>query len=46
MFIEYDATTGEKTNVRNTYQGTPVVFTKKITLATQDGEFTTIQVKI
>ena len=37
----YDATTGEKTNVRNTYQGTPVVFTKKITLATQDGDLNT-----
>lgn len=29
---QYDATTGEKTNMRNTYQGSPVVFTKKITL--------------
>ena len=38
---QYDATTGEKTNVRNTYQGTPVVFTKKITLATQDGDLNT-----
>ena len=38
---QYDATTGEKTNVRNTYQGTPVVFTKKITLATQDGDLST-----
>lgn len=38
---QYDATTGEKTNVRNTYQGTPVVFTKKITLTTQDGDLNT-----
>lgn len=38
---QYDATTGEKTNVHNTYQGTPVVFTKKITLATQDGDLNT-----
>lgn len=38
---QYDAKTGEKTSVRNTYGGTPVTFTKKITLIEASGDLNT-----
>lgn len=38
---QYDAITGKKTNTRNTYKGTPVVFTKEITLTAQNGDLNT-----
>lgn len=38
---QYDAITGEKTAVRNLYKSEPVTFTKKITLAKQDGDLDT-----
>ena len=39
---QYDAVTGEKTNVRNLYNNeTPVTFTKQITLIKQDGDLNT-----
>ena len=38
---QYDATTGEKTGVRNTYKGTPVTFTKHIALIVEDGDLNT-----
>lgn len=38
---QYDAITGEKTGIRNLYKSEPVTFTKKITLAKQDGDLDT-----
>ncbi len=38
---QYDAVTGEKTDVRNTYKDEPVVFTRTITLVSQDGDLNT-----
>lgn len=38
---QYDANTGEKTDVRNTYKDEPVVFSRTITLAKQDGDLDT-----
>ncbi len=38
---QYDAITGEKTDVRNTYKDEPVVFTRTITLVAQDGDLNT-----
>lgn len=38
---QYDALTGEKTDVRNTYKDEPVVFSKTITLVSQDGDLNT-----
>ncbi len=39
---QYDAVTGERTEVRNEYKdGTPVTFTKNITLAVEDGDLNT-----
>lgn len=39
---QYNAFTGEKTNIRNLYNNeTPVTFTKRITLAIQDGDLDT-----
>lgn len=38
---QYDALTGEKTDVRNTYKDEPVVFTRTITLVAQDGDLNT-----
>lgn len=38
---QYDVTTGEKTDIRNTYKDEPAVFYKSITLKTQDGDLNT-----
>lgn len=38
---QYDAVTGEKTNVRNTYGGEDVVFYKNFTFVTEDGDLNT-----
>ena len=38
---QYDAYTGEKTDVRNTYNDQPVTFTRKITLKDQDNHLNT-----
>lgn len=38
---QYDATTGEKTTVRNLYNDSPVTFTRSITLVTADSDLDT-----